>query len=191
MLIQSNHAFMNAATPGVVGISRWLAPELINPPRKKGRPQPAGTEEADIFAFAMLAIEIFTGALPFGDVRHETAILMIAQGQRPGKPQAAESRGFTPEIWKFIQKCWNQNPARRPGINDVVGAWQRFDSQERCALCSTIQHRPLTPGPPCRLREYALTVQPIYDEKYPSQLHKPVDKPAGEAFLLRTRSVRG
>lgn len=142
MPIQSNHAFMNAATPGVVGISRWLAPELINPPRKKGHRQEAGTEQADIFAFSMLAIEVFTGALPFGDVRHETAILMIAQGQRPGKPQGAESRGFTPEIWKFTQKCWNQHPAKRPGAGDVVVAWQRFESEERYVLFSTVWRRP-------------------------------------------------
>ena len=77
MPVQANHAFMVATTPGVVGISRWLAPELIN---HHGRRQPAGTKQVDIFAFAMLGIEVFTGELPFGNARHETAILMIAQG---------------------------------------------------------------------------------------------------------------
>jgi len=67
MLVQSN-PFMVADTPGVVGISRWLTPELIDLPRRKGARQPAGTEQADIFAFAMLAIQVFTGELPFGDV---------------------------------------------------------------------------------------------------------------------------
>jgi len=122
---------MIAATPGVVGISRWLAPELINPPRKKGYRQPAGTEQADIFAFAMLDVEVFTGELPFGGVRHETVILMIAQGQRPEKPRGAESGGLTAEIWRFIQRCWHQNPAKRPHIDAVVAAWQSFESQER------------------------------------------------------------
>ena len=131
MPIQSNHAFMVAATPGVVGISRWLAPELIDPPRKKWRQQPMATEQADIFAFAMLAIEVYTGELPFCDVRHETAVLMILRGQRQDKPADADSRGLTPEIWKFIQKCWHQKPAKRPDINAVVGAWRGFDSQER------------------------------------------------------------
>ena len=89
---------MIAATPGVVGISRWLAPDLINPPRKKGYRQPAGTEQTDIFAFAMLDVEVFTRGLPFCGVWHETVILMIAQGQRPEKPRGAESGGFTTEI---------------------------------------------------------------------------------------------
>lgn len=137
---------MIAATPGAVGISRWLAPELINPPCKKGHHQLPGTQQADIFAFAMLVIEVFTGALPFGDVRHETAILMIARGQRPEKPRGAESRGLTPDIWKFIQKCWNQNPTKRPSIGAIVNAWEAFDSQERCVACSTVHHCLLTPG---------------------------------------------
>lgn len=122
---------MVAATPGVVGISRWLAPELIDPPRKKEYQQQVASEQADIFAFAMLTIEVYTGQLPFGDVRHETAILMIVRGQRPGKPADDECPGLTPEIWKFTQKCWHQNPAKRPDINAVVSAWWSFDPQDR------------------------------------------------------------
>jgi len=131
MPVQSNHAFMVAATPGAVGISRWLAPELIDPPRKKGYKQPAATKEADIFAFAMLGIEVFTEELPFGEMRHETAILMIVRGQRPDKPCNTECRGFTPQVWKFTQRCWRQNPAKRPDIAAVVSAWHDFYSQER------------------------------------------------------------
>ena len=144
MPVQANHAFMVAATPGVVGISRWLAPELINPPRKKGRRQPAGTKRADIFAFAMLGIEVFTGELPFGDVRHETAILMIAQGKRPEKPSGAESRGFTTEIWRFTQRCWQQNPTKRPDINTVVNTWRDFCFQEQWVAYLKVEERLLT-----------------------------------------------
>ena len=61
---------MIAATPGAVGISRWLAPELINPSRKKGYRQPAGTGQADIFAFAILVVEVVTGELSFGSVSY-------------------------------------------------------------------------------------------------------------------------
>ena len=77
---------MIAATPRVVGIvSRWLVPELIDPPRKKGFWQPVGTKPADTPAFAMFAIEVFTGELSFGSVRHGTAILAVARRQRPEK----------------------------------------------------------------------------------------------------------
>jgi len=137
MPVQANHAFMVAATPGVVGISRWLAPELIDPPRSNADQQPVATEQADIFAFAMLGIEVFTGDLPFGDVRHETAILMIVRGQRPERPHDCESRGFTPEIWKFIQKCWHPKPKKRPYIDTVVSTWRNFHSRERSSPLAT------------------------------------------------------
>ena len=117
---------MVAATPGVVGISRWLAPELIDPPHEKGRQHEVATKPADIFAFAMLGIEVFSGDLPYGDVRHETAILMIVRGQRPEKPQDDESRGLTPEIWNFTQRCWHQKPGKRPDINTVASTWRDF-----------------------------------------------------------------
>ena len=159
MPIRSNHALMIAATPGVAGISRWLAPELINPPRKKGYRQPAGTEQADIFAFAMLDIEVFTGELPFGDVRHQKAVLMISRERRPEKPCGAESRGLTTEIWEFIQRCWHQNPTERPDIGAVVTAWQNFDSQ---------------------------AADPIHQEKHQSHLHKPFVESTGEILSLRT-----
>jgi len=145
MSIQSDQTFMSAATPGVVGMSRWLAPELINPPRRKEHRQPAGTAKADIFAFAMLVIEVFTGELPFGNVRHETAILMIARGQRPEKPQDAECCGLTAEMFRFIEKCWHQNPAKRPDINEVVTAWKDFEYKESVRLSTPIhkeKHRP-------------------------------------------------
>jgi hypothetical protein len=182
MPIQSNHAFMVAATPGAAGISRWLAPELINPPRKKGHRQPAGTEQADIFAFAMLAVEVFTERLPFGDVRHETAILMIARGQRPEKPQGAENSGFTPEIWRFIQRCWHQNPAKRPDIKAVVTAWREFESQERCVTRPAARHRLLTLNRLSKLRKSTPAADGIYQEKQQSQIYKPYAKSNGEPF---------
>jgi hypothetical protein len=88
---------MVATAPGVVGISRWLAPKLIDPPPKEKHQQPAATEQADVSARAMLYIQVHTGELPFGDVRYKAAILVIARGWRPGKPPDAQCGGFTPE----------------------------------------------------------------------------------------------
>jgi hypothetical protein len=73
---------MVVTAPGVVGISRWLAPKLIDPPPKEEHRQPAATEQADVFACAMLYIEVHTGELPFGDGRYKAAILVIARGRR-------------------------------------------------------------------------------------------------------------
>jgi len=79
----------------------------------------------------MLVIEVFTGELPFGNVGHEMAILMIARGQRPERPHNAESRGLTTKMWRSTQRCWHQNPGERPNVSAVITAWQDFDSRER------------------------------------------------------------
>jgi len=63
------------AAPGRVGVSRWLAPEAI-----LGTMRGAESKQADVFSFAMLAIEVYTGKVPFGEVSNEAAVLHIAQG---------------------------------------------------------------------------------------------------------------
>jgi len=74
----------------------------------------------------MLAVEVFSGKVPFGSVKNESAVLQIARGKRPAKPQAAEQLGMNAEMWEFIEKCWTQNPNKRPTINEVVRIWEGF-----------------------------------------------------------------
>ena len=124
--IISNPMFTIAATPGVAGSSRWLAPEIIDPPNKTRSKPFTASKPADIFAFAMLAIEVFTGKVPFGNMKNEAVVIQIANGKRPEKPQAAEQLGLTAEMWKFIERCWNPNPNKRPAIDEVVRTWEGF-----------------------------------------------------------------
>jgi hypothetical protein len=74
----------------------------------------------------MLAVEVFTGKVPFGNMKNESVVIQIANGKRPAKPQAAEQLGLTVEMWKFIEKCWTANPNKRPTIDDVVRALEGF-----------------------------------------------------------------
>jgi len=122
----SNPVFTIAATPGVAGSSRWLAPEIIDPPRKAGSKPIAASKPADVFAFAMLAVEVFSGMVPFGNMKNESVVIQIASGKRPAKPQATEQLGLTAEMWKFIERCWNANPNKRPTIDQVVSTWEGF-----------------------------------------------------------------
>ena len=124
--IISNPMFTVAATPGVAGSSRWLAPEIIDPPSKPSSKPLIGSKSADVFAFAMLAVEVFTGKVPFGNMKNESVVIQIANGKRPAKPQAAEQLGLTVEMWKLIEKCWTANPNKRPTIDDVVRALEGF-----------------------------------------------------------------
>ena len=74
----------------------------------------------------MLAVEVFTGKVPFSNLKNESVVVQIVGGKRPEKPQAAEQLGLTAEMWKFIEKCWNANPDKRPSINGVVRTWEGF-----------------------------------------------------------------
>jgi len=104
-----NPKFAAAATPGMNQTGRWLAPERDN------------SKPADVFAFAMLAIELYTGEVPFGpEMKPERATLLISEGKRPGMPP-----GLTEEIRKCIKSCWDQNPNKRPTIDQVVNTLER------------------------------------------------------------------
>ena len=104
---------------------RWLAPEITI---HDGIPHPPIIEskEADVFALGMVAVEVFTGEVPFGEILSITAALSILEGLRPSKPQNAGEVGLTDEMWKAIQKCWRKNPDKRPKVAEVVEQWQNF-----------------------------------------------------------------
>ena len=109
---------------------RWTAPEVL----KGGR----YSKEADIFAFAMVMIEVrhespimcrplvycrfesiqaFTHAVPFYTTSSVTAMLAIMNGKRPPRPTHPT---FTEDLWTLMQRCWHQDPTSRPQISEVV-----------------------------------------------------------------------
>ena len=102
----------------------WLAPEIVRP----------GTivesKPADIFAFAMLALEIFTGKLPFEERGRTKGINRILKGDRPQFPQDAEDIGLTIQIQSFLEKCWCQDPEERPTIDEVVSTLERLLTED-------------------------------------------------------------
>ena len=124
--IISDPSFTVAATPGAVGTSRWLAPEIITPPRKAIGMPVMESKPADVFAFAMFAVEVFAGRIPFEEQKNEAVVLRISQGGRPEMPENAQAVGLTDEMWKVFESCWQQNPKIRPTIEEVVRRWQKL-----------------------------------------------------------------
>ena len=124
--INSDPSFAVAATLGSVGTSRWLAPEINTPTRKGGSMPVMESKAADVFAFAMFAVEVFTGKIPFEEHKNEAVVLRISQGNRPEIPGNARDTGLTSEIWNLLESCWQQDPKKRPTMTDVVNRWQKF-----------------------------------------------------------------
>ena len=118
--INSDARFTTVASPGYVGNSRWLAPEIITPARKGTATE---SKAADVFAFAMLAVEVFTGRPLFGEQKNEAVALRISAEQRPEMPKNAQEVGLTAEIWGILESCWQSNPKKRPMMGDVVRRW--------------------------------------------------------------------
>ena len=128
--INSGPCFSDAAAPGNVGASRWLAPEIINPLRKGSSLPVTESKAADVFAFAMFAVEVYTGKVPFEEEPPAMAPWRILKGERPEIPEDAERMGLTKEIRELLERCWHQNPKKRPAMKEVVRKWRRFVDNE-------------------------------------------------------------
>ena len=46
--------------------------------------------------------------------------MVITQGRRPEKPKFGHTRGYTEELWKLTTDCWQQDPAKRPPVDNVL-----------------------------------------------------------------------
>jgi len=136
------------------GTLRWTAPEIF-----EGE-QSINTSSSDIYAFACVSYEvfcvpvgplptshlvdlqIFSGLIPFHEIHDHAVILQVIRGQRPSRPLicepweiSCEDLGLDDETWAVIDRCWNQEPEKRP-VAKEVGAFlcaklglSRSDSQ--------------------------------------------------------------
>ena len=129
--VTQNMDSIQSATHQAGHTPRWAAPEVLL--------EGTFSKEADIFAFAMVMIEVhrsqtstarvaltncrvvsiqvFIGAIPFSDKPPTLAILNITQGRRPSRPTHPT---FTAELWTLMERCWNQNPHLRPEVSEVL-----------------------------------------------------------------------
>ena len=64
-----------------------------------------------------ISTQVFTGALPFGDHQIFVAVLAIMEGQRPPRPTHPK---FTEDLWKLVQRCWDQDPRERPEASETL-----------------------------------------------------------------------
>ena len=117
-------SFTIGATPEIVGTSRYLAPEIINP-SCKGNDTLMESKPADIFAFAMFSVEVFTGEIPFDKWVDRAVASLILEGSRPEMPEDAQTVGLTSEMWEIIEACWQQDPEERPTTEEVMRRWEK------------------------------------------------------------------
>jgi len=112
-------------TGGTGGSLNWSAPELLpdmDDFTTNGSEGAKPEAPCDIYAFAMVCYEIFSGFIPFQGKAEHHVIIAIGQGRRPERPIDTRSkiRGLTDQIWDIIVTCWNSNPERRLTAGQVV-----------------------------------------------------------------------
>lgn len=84
------------------GTTRYTAPELFDGGHN--------SQVADIYAFACVCFEIFTGTHIFSGLNDAAIIYKVKGGLRPARPQSKE---LTNNMWDLMQNCWDEKPSIR------------------------------------------------------------------------------
>ncbi|KAF9644426.1 kinase-like protein [Thelephora ganbajun] len=110
-----------ATTITAGGTPLYMAPELLVP-TKFGKPNARPTQPADIYALGMVILEVLTGFQPFYEQNWTVSELTyhVLYGTRPTKPSDAGRIGFGGGTWELVEKCWMEEPTRRPTIERVL-----------------------------------------------------------------------
>ncbi|KAI0728846.1 kinase-like domain-containing protein [Fomitopsis betulina] len=101
---------------------RWTAPEILDP-EKFGLSSAVPSREGDVYAFAMVMWEVFTGKVPFPDARPNGKVVrIITSGTRPDYPVEAVSLGLSDGVWSVMKECWAADPTMRPTISQAIAS---------------------------------------------------------------------
>lgn len=96
------------------GTLQWMAPEYLNTGNV--------TAEADVWAFGLTALELFTGEVPFHDTRNVANVVnRIMGGQLPQRPRNKSTGSrLTNKWWQICSLCWKPDPPLRPTMLQIV-----------------------------------------------------------------------
>ncbi|KAF9259832.1 kinase-like protein [Marasmius fiardii PR-910] len=95
------------------GTTRYLSPELLSTDQSS-----TSTRLSDVYAFACVCYEIFTGNVPFYGLNDPAVIVaVLLHKKHPPRPESMTL--LNDEMWSFMVDCWNADPLRRPGAEEV------------------------------------------------------------------------
>ncbi|KAG7089212.1 hypothetical protein E1B28_010914 [Marasmius oreades] len=107
------------------GTTRWLSPELLRP-----EPSCVPSKESDIYAYACVCYEIFTGRIPFYELSEAAIVFaVLLDKRRPSHPEnCTKLRG---SMWDIMVACWNEGPSFRPTMVDVLACMHEMNADRR------------------------------------------------------------
>ncbi|KAG5635033.1 hypothetical protein H0H81_012644 [Sphagnurus paluster] len=170
------------------GSVRWQAPELFDLETDKFVPN---TTESDVYAWACVCYEIFTGDSPFAGMSDSGVIYRIMSGQLPSRPPdsspAWQSWGLTENIWILMHECWAKSPKKRPTTKQLLQRltpWlisdQRSSASDSVLAPATFRAKA---GPPIRDLDSVATLEfLLHLNKDPGPLSPEERTPSGPEF---------
>ncbi|KAK1216073.1 hypothetical protein PQX77_021304 [Marasmius sp. AFHP31] len=148
-IIDSKGLRITTSATRPVGTARWLAPELL-----VGGGGPS--KESDIYSYACVCYEIFTGLQPFPEFTNEMAVAFhVAQGKRPSRPE--ETPELSDVMWALMNVCWDATPTSRPTAAHVLKEVERLTSSSPASdwseslftqVWENVEYRPFSPSSP-------------------------------------------
>ena len=98
------------------------------------------TKEGDVYSMGMTIYEVnhnivrpplysnfsqlLAGKKPFHVVSSMQVGMGIVNGERPKKPNFIVSCGYTEELWKLTEDCWNADPSKRITVDNLAMAFE-------------------------------------------------------------------
>ncbi|KAH8101101.1 kinase-like domain-containing protein [Cristinia sonorae] len=111
------------------GAYQYRAPELHDPDSFGGvdnRP----TVATDVFALAMVFVELYTDETPFGETSYFKVCQDVLRKIRPPRPATGEGVLVSDSLWALIQRCWAHEPSERPTAHGVADELKTIISSE-------------------------------------------------------------
>ncbi|KAJ6229105.1 serine/threonine-protein kinase tnni3k-related [Anaeramoeba flamelloides] len=126
-LIKSNHKENDSKDHDRIGTFRWMSPELFGSSNNEIKKP----KSCDIYSLGIIMYELITlGKLPFETIKKEEEyIKKILKGKRPKIPS-----GTPKKLKKLNEKCWAQDPRKRPRITEIVESLESLKQELKLSM---------------------------------------------------------
>jgi len=64
--------------------------------------------------------QVLTGRQPFHHLGPYAVVVAVQKGERPRKPENAESLGFSDTLWRMVRMCWSESSSARPTAKELL-----------------------------------------------------------------------
>ncbi|KAG9049217.1 hypothetical protein FS837_010853 [Tulasnella sp. UAMH 9824] len=78
------------------------------------------TTATDVYAFANVALEVFTGSQPFIKLQRDATVLGALHSGGHSKAESYPDFPHKAAIWKLFKQCWDSDPTKRPVMSQVI-----------------------------------------------------------------------